>query len=805
MGRGVLFTGMLLALELAAAPEMREIVITGAREIREPIVLQSNTRLVLDNAHLTVAKGVMTNVLRADRVENVEVVGRGEAIVDGGEYNGLSELNFAVDDVPHVSRNNLLLFSNVKGFRVEGVKFVRQGWWALNFVGCSKGVIRNLETLSHHASRRPDGTVIDTVSRDHYSWIIAKTLDFIDLRAGCHDILVENVSGFNEDDSVAMTCLEDSINELYLDPATPREIYNITVRNVRTSAMCSMVRLLCQGRTTKLHDILVDGVYDQSGDCPYMTGRGGCGVLIGDTREYSDGQPTPDRLYNVTVRNVRSRANCALCLHADVGNLKFENVEGFDGCPHPVFWGRAAQTPPPAHDDIDCAFAVDFGQSVGRIKRLNGLCNGPQFSDSPPGTEGYQTDLLKELEPAGMRFHDAVLENPGMALVDISRIFPLFHADASDPRNYRFEETDDYLAECRKVTTNLEYRLGETIEGSARYYRAKPPADFAKWAEICCNVIRHYNRGWANGHRWNIDRWTIWEEPDNTNGLFATENANRDYFELYRVTAKRIRSEFPEVKVGGPECMHLYSGMIDPFIRTVAKEKLPLDYLIMNNYTGDPESAYAVAMKAQDKLRANRLRHVPLVFGEWHSGPLGTWRVFRQSAWKQQDYQIMVNEHAGVYATSFLTRMQDTPLSAAYFYAMNVGRQWRIFGEGSARTHVWWAFKAFALQARCPERVRVERLDGPPSGRTGPAKWQYVLASKGEDGRASMLVSSYRTPKGRIAVEIRGDYRPTRVRILDFESKLSDDERWTYADGRLTLNKLHAGSTAYLVELERER
>ena len=60
------------------------------------------------------------------------------------------------------------------------------------------------------------------------------------------------------------------------------------------------------------------------------------------------------------------------------------------------------------------------------------------------------------------------------------------------------------------------YRLGVTIENHAwiKNYHAKPPRDFAKWARICEHIVRHYNEGWADGFKWNIKYWEIWNEPD---------------------------------------------------------------------------------------------------------------------------------------------------------------------------------------------------------------------------------------------------------------------------------------------------
>ena len=303
--------------------------------IDRTIDLPENFTLLLDGAHLVLGKGTFINMFRADGVSGVRIVGRNGATADGGEYNGLSERNAEKDGRPPIWVNNTLLFSNVTDFRVEGIRFANQRWWALNFVGCSKGVIRNIDFLAHHTSRRPDGTVVDTLSQEAYEAVCVKNADGIDLRAGCHDILVENITGFTEDDSVALTCMPWRFERQLLKPGTPYEISDVTVRNVKTAAYCSNVRILAGGGG-RIRRVLVDGVTDTSDGKTYIAGRGARGVNIGDRHIYAGSQCDPGDMDDITVRNVRSRAHYGVSVRGPVGNVKIENVVGFDGCPNPI-------------------------------------------------------------------------------------------------------------------------------------------------------------------------------------------------------------------------------------------------------------------------------------------------------------------------------------------------------------------------------------------------------------------------------------------------------------------------------------
>jgi xylan 1,4-beta-xylosidase len=129
---------------------------------------------------------------------------------------------------------------------------------------------------------------------------------------------------------------------------------------------------------------------------------------------------------------------------------------------------------------------VDFATTIGRIKPLHGVNNGPVVRGENADLSGYHSD-------AGFpytRLHDVHWPHPDA--VDVSTIFPLFHADADDPQNYTFAKTDDYVAAIVKNNSQIVFRLGESIEPWTKFH-SHPPTDFKKWAKVCVNIVRHYN------------------------------------------------------------------------------------------------------------------------------------------------------------------------------------------------------------------------------------------------------------------------------------------------------------------------
>ena len=316
--------------------------VTGDWEIASAIRIPGDFTLILDGCHLKMADGCYSNMFinkhcgteagktASGTDRNIAITGINGAILDGGKYNGLSEKTQNKNGLPPIWKNNLLLFTNVENFEISGICCRNQRWWALNFVFCSQGRLHDIDFKACDIMIGRDGSEYHGLKRCDYADVLVKNADGIDLRQGCHDIVIENITGFTEDDSIALTALDGNLERTYHVEGFCRDIYNVTIKNIATSSFCTNVRLLNQG-DMKLHDIHIDGVYDTSENSPYMD-RGIYAVRIGDTRLYGTRHATSDETYNITIKNVRSRAQtAAIGLAGDMSAVIIENVECFDG------------------------------------------------------------------------------------------------------------------------------------------------------------------------------------------------------------------------------------------------------------------------------------------------------------------------------------------------------------------------------------------------------------------------------------------------------------------------------------------
>ncbi len=215
------------------------------------VLLPSDITVHLDNCHLRQADNSFDNLFKnatartdaALRVENrqhdIHILGIGNAVLDGGNHNDMTERNARGSrEQQHdltMYANSLIHFHNAERVRVENLRLVNARYWAVTFHYCSFGRVRDLHFMT--AARCPNQ-------------------DGVDLRLGCSDFVIENITGYTQDDSVALTALNDPGMEVAgLCP----DIHGVVIRNVHTAARCANVRLL-NHYGHRLYNIVVENV-----------------------------------------------------------------------------------------------------------------------------------------------------------------------------------------------------------------------------------------------------------------------------------------------------------------------------------------------------------------------------------------------------------------------------------------------------------------------------------------------------------------------------------------------------------------
>ena len=316
---------------------------TGADiwSIDRTVFLPSDIEIVLDNAHLRLADGAFCNMFANENLtkeisrtsageqKNITLRGIGNAILDGGTYNGLSEKNSLQDGRPHISVNTTLLFFNVSNLRVENLSVINQRWWGMTNIFVHDAVFRNLRFEADLSRIDSDGVHHPDEVPKTYNEIYVKNADGIDLRIGCHDVLIENITGFTEDDTVALTALGGFERKLRLIvEGQSTDIHDVKIRNIASdSYICAVVRLL-NDEGNKLYNIDIDGVtHVYSGK---HTERPEFVVRIGDMN-YAKKHSTLGDTHHISVKNVYSHGKFAVGLFKGLVDAELDNIIVADG------------------------------------------------------------------------------------------------------------------------------------------------------------------------------------------------------------------------------------------------------------------------------------------------------------------------------------------------------------------------------------------------------------------------------------------------------------------------------------------
>ncbi|HVK10626.1 MAG TPA: hypothetical protein VM597_17805 [Gemmataceae bacterium] len=315
---------------------------------------------------------------------------------------------------------------------------------------------------------------------------------------------------------------------------------------------------------------------------------------------------------------------------------------------------------------------IDAGRPGPPLRRLHGVNGGPLV-------QGGTLDLSahwKALAPPLARLHDCHWPNPDV--VDLHVVFPDPAADPDRPENYDFARTDEFVKAVHDTGAGIVFRLGESIEHFKIRKYVHPPKDPARWAAACVGVIRHYTEGWANGFKYHIRYWEIWNEPDNCPAMWS--GSDGDYFKLYSLTAKAIKARFPKLLVGGPGLGNTGdltgetlapSPFFGKFLAHCREDRAPLDFFSWHCYTNDPGEYPRRARAVRKLLDAGGFPKAESHLNEWNYLPDNDWHgLLSKDSKKRRAWSERVGSAEGAaFAAAGLLRMQDGPIDVANYFS----------------------------------------------------------------------------------------------------------------------------------------
>ncbi|MBQ6329644.1 MAG: hypothetical protein IJI35_11560 [Kiritimatiellae bacterium] len=348
------------------------------------------------------------------------------------------------------------------------------------------------------------------------------------------------------------------------------------------------------------------------------------------------------------------------------------------------------------------------------IKPLNGVNNGPVPARAYQSSSNFKSYKAARIPSA--RPHDAVFCSSygGPHVADISGIFPDFDKDENDPASYDFVYTDRLLDTIRKAGTEVFYRLGQSIEHGVKKYHNGPPKDYAKWARICEHVIRHYNEGWADGFRWNIRHWEIWNEASNNSPKNPTcwGGTTEQFYDFYEVVARHLKKCFPDLMIGGPATTG-WEEWSEKFLIEMGRRKVPMDFFSWHCYHTKPEAVAERAVHMRGYMDANGYKDAESYMTEWN---------YVRGWGREWAYSLSVESGSrsvkgAAYAAAVMAVCQDAPVDLAHYYDARPGTQMNgLFRNlkpihGYYAIYSWGKLAALGTQVETVNERSADKLD----------------------------------------------------------------------------------------------
>ena len=332
--------------------------------IDSAILVPGNVHLIIDNTTIKLSNICRDNMIRSANsgencntvapLKNIRITGVGKAVLEGSDIpratgdGGKPLFQPGVEPEGPVSfgsdagkageyqkgdwRNIGILLVKVSDFAIENLTVRDSHCWAISLEACTDGRVRDIEFHSGN------GKEING------KWQLFRNQDGLDLRRGCRNILIENISGVTGDDLIALTAIPSkprpagSGNSTMIlggdEKVSDGDVCNIIIRNVR--GYCAgghhIVRFL-NTKGVKMYNIVLDGVIDTSpaGHLNRAT------VKIGDNNR-NWGGPTPlGDTYGFHISNIHSRSKYAILVAGSLQDSVISNVVNFNPeCPEVV-------------------------------------------------------------------------------------------------------------------------------------------------------------------------------------------------------------------------------------------------------------------------------------------------------------------------------------------------------------------------------------------------------------------------------------------------------------------------------------
>ena len=408
------------------------------------------------------------------------------------------------------------------------------------------------------------------------------------------------------------------------------------------------------------------------------------------------------------------------------------------------------------------AIEIDFDNVVDEMRPVHNIGRMPDYE-----LNSEMNSYFTKANMTSCRTHD-------INVTDIYKIFPDFSKDVNDESAYCFEECDKVLAAIVDAGMEPFFRFGISWSDPEKSREhLQPPADFNKWAEICEHIILHYNEGWANGFYYDIEYWEIYNEPDcqpeaSVNNFW--QGTAEEFYNLYDITAKYLKTQFPDLKIGGYGSCGFYAltktnalntgsspqnqyfiTFFEDFLAYIAEHNTPMDFFTWHSYTTTGKNAQYISY-VKEMLTSAGYSDTEIIVDEWNYNPMENDKIDRRY---------------GANQTSMLIMFQNEGIDMAHYYCANYWPESvhaGMFVKDMKPSSAYYGFWAFGQMYALGNQAEIKNKSLPDD--------LYAVAATGTDGQV-LLISNVSEKKDRRLKIDAGEY------TVDKCMTVNDNCEWT--------------------------
>ncbi len=336
-------------------------------DIDEAIMLNDESTLILQNAHLRLADGAVCNMFvnKNARTElalteecaqkNIHIMGIGKALLDGGIHNQMYEDNGITRKVMkksthHITENCMMYFQNVENIVIENITIKNSRYWGIYFIYSSYGRVSGIHFESDSNVPNQDG---------------------VDLGKGCHNFIVEKITGCVGDNIVAINVTGHDIYGPCMGDKRKGDVHNVIIRDLLIYGVggCSLIRLLNHDGY-RIYNIRIENVIEIS-DCsekdaalaqnPDLTiktddegnilprrtiipgeigYRTESAIIIGESYWYESEAAKHGDTFGISVSNIMTRSRFAVAINNTLMDSSFDNIRLFGNGYMSAYFGK---------------------------------------------------------------------------------------------------------------------------------------------------------------------------------------------------------------------------------------------------------------------------------------------------------------------------------------------------------------------------------------------------------------------------------------------------------------------------------